>query len=214
MKKSEMAEIAANYHDRVGRARHAGDDGDHAGAIKYAASAWGLVDVMLKHARAESKEPDSIEAFDLVAEYAPPAMDFRALNELETFLAENKRLARFAGGQPTEALAAARMLMWDGHRLWSEIEREPGLLQSSLPGRLGKSAAHWAGIISAWHKMGLIEKKPDGSSFRLSLATRLGQLVTAKCPKCGRKEEAPKAMLLDQVHCPKCRTDVSFVILG
>jgi hypothetical protein len=213
MKKSEMAEMAANYHDRVTRARQAGEDGDYAGAIKRAASAWGLVDAMLKHDRSESRESESIEAFDLVAEYAPPAMDFRSLNDLETFLSENKRLARFADGQPTARLTKARALMWDAHRLWTEIERSPGLLQSSLPSRFGKPASHWTSIVAAWNKMRLVERQPDGSSFRLSLATRLGQLVSGKCPGCGHKEEVPKAMFLDKLKCPQCMARVLFVIL-
>jgi uncharacterized OB-fold protein len=47
-----------------------------------------------------------------------------------------------------------------------------------------------------------------------TLATRMGEVVAGKCPSCGKIERAPKAMLIEQMKCPDCHVDVSFVLVG
>lgn len=214
MKKSEVQAVVEAHRATIYRARSARQGGDYAGAIREATSAWDSVDVVVKYERAQDREPNHVPAFEIVTDCAPPMMDFRSLNRLADFLAANKRLARLSDGRPLKVLEAARAKLWDCHKLWTEIEREPGLLQSSLSVRLGGAARHWAEVLSVWNSMGLTHVVPDGSSLRVSLATRLGGLVPGKCPACGRVEEAPKAMLLDALGCPGCGNNVSFVIVG
>lgn len=213
MKKAEIEAAVESYKAGMIRALEARASGNFAGAVRESMSVWEFIDAKLKHERQQSREPNRVAALDIVAECAPAAMDYRSLQSMEEFLEQNKRLAKLADGRPHELLVEARARLWDCHRLWSEIEREPNLLQSSLVDRLGKTAAHWRGIVSDWETMGLLRREPEGSSFRLSLATRLGAIMPGKCPNCGRVEECPKGMLLDTLTCPECDASVSFVIM-
>jgi endogenous inhibitor of DNA gyrase (YacG/DUF329 family) len=42
----------------------------------------------------------------------------------------------------------------------------------------------------------------------------MGQVISAKCPACGEVAEAPKAMFLEPMTCPRCNSDQAFVFLG
>ena len=69
--------------------------------------------------------------------------------------------------------------------------------------------------MEAWEKMGLVERTPEpqGNSYRVALATRMGQVISAKCPSCGEIAQAPKAMFLEPTPCPHCNSAESFVFL-
>lgn len=213
MKKSEMEQSFAEYHARVSTARSSLGRGEYRAALDAAVSAWERVDGMMQHARKYgSGDVDGVEAFDLALEYAPLLLDRQLLAKLETFLEANRQIVRRTSDIKTD-LANARGHMWDNHRLWSYLEGHPGVRQDGLAKELGGEQEYWRTVVHGWNRMGLVRRVREGSTYRLWLVTRLGALICGKCSACGFTAEAPKAMLLEEMACPKCRKNVSFVLL-
>ncbi len=102
--------------------------------------------------------------------------------------------------------------MWDAHRMWNHLEGHPQTRQDELGRVLGGGQTQWRSTAEAWEKMGLLHRTPEGASYRLALSTRLGEVISAKCPSCGTVAEGPKAMFFEELPCPECHAAVSFVI--
>jgi hypothetical protein len=113
-----------------------------------------------------------------------------------------------------DKLAEARTRLWNTHRLWTHLERNPNTRQDQLRQILDGDQDEWRSTVQAWARMGLVRRTPEGGSYRVALSTRMGQVVPAKCPFCGRVAEAPKAMFLETTKCPKCRKPVAYVLLA
>jgi hypothetical protein len=184
-------------------------------AVQNALGAWDHIDGMMQYDRKyENASFNTIPAVDLVLHYAPLLLDFRPLDWLEALLKERRRIERDTTADIGDQLAQARARMRNAHRLWDYIEHHPDARQAELRAALGGQQHEWVDIVTAWEKMGLLRRMPDGSTSRLALSTRMGELVSAKCPDCGKFTQGPKAMFLDEVPCPHCRKRTLFVLLA
>jgi hypothetical protein len=169
---------------------------------------------MLPYAsRYEDREFSSISAIDLVLKYAPLLLDLRALDAVEQLLDDCRRIHRKSSEDLPAKVVTARESTRNNHRLWGHIERDGEILQDELQQALGGREEEWRAVLHAWTKMGLL-RRTAGAPYRVSLATRMGQIVRAKCSSCGHIDEAPKSMFLEKISCPKCRSAVPFVLLA
>ena len=214
MKKEEMEDHRARYAEAMGNARAALQKGLHRSAVETALSAWDYIDGMMQCERKSgTKEFNSIEAIDLVLKYAPLLFDLSLLDRLESLLKTHRRIDKNTAASLPDKLAQARALMWAAHRLWDYLEEHPNAKQDELRQTLGGAQDQWRLIAETWEQMGLVNRAPEGRSYRLALSTRMGELVPGKCPSCGTIAEAPKAMFLEEFACAACEATVSFVIL-
>ncbi len=212
MKKAELEAAAAAYEQGVRSAHEYQRSGLYKLALEAAVGTWEHVDGMLQfESRFEKKETQSIAAIDLVLLYAPLLLDHKMLSSLEDFCKKCRRIIKNEAFDVTNRVNEARQYMRENHRLWSHLSEAGESLQSDLRKVLGGDQDRWRAVAEAWEKMGLIRRTPQQNSYMLRLATSMGQVVPAKCPKCGRREQAPKAMFLDKVKCPKCRARDLFV---
>lgn len=215
MKKADMEGHRAEYQSLMVKAWSAEREGLYRTAVELALSSLNHIDGMMQYERRyESKEFDSIQGIDMILKYAPLLLDFNSLDTLETLLKNYRRIDKNTSESLADKLAKARVLMWDTHRLWDHLERNPETRQDGLRRVLGGDQDQWRSVANAWEKMGLLRRTPEGGSYRLALSTRMGELVSAKCPSCGGVVNAPKAMFLEKLACPECRTTVLFVILS
>lgn len=215
MKKSEMELHSRLYHEKLRGAATAESAGMYRAALDAAVAAWQHIDGMMQYERKyEGKEFTSIPAIDLALKYAPLLLDMRRLDALDDLLGEYKRIDRHASDDIQSKVEQARARVWENHRLWSYIEHHPGAPQEGLQGELGGIQSYWRSVAEAWSRMGLLARTAAGRSYTLSLATRMGEVVPAKCPACGHVAESPKGMFLEQLTCPECRASVVFVLLA
>jgi len=214
MKKAEMEAHRDAYERLMNQARAAQRSGLYRKAIELALSSWDHIDGMMQYERRYSeKEFASIEAIDLVLKYAPLLFDFPSLDALEALLKERKRIERDTTEDLGANLADARALMWDAHRMWEQIEQNPGFRQDELRRTLDGEQETWRSIAEAWEKMGLLGRTPESGSYCLALSTRLGEIVPAKCSACGAIGRGPKAMFLEDTTCAACGTRVPFTLM-
>ena len=215
MKKAEKEYHRTAYRSLIAKARSAERHGLYRETVDLALSSWDHIDGMMQYERKyEDKEFSSIQGIDLVMEYAPLLFDFSSLDTLETLLKNYRRIDKNTSESLADKLAKARVLMWNAHRLWDHLERHPETRQNKLSRILGGDHDQWQAVVTVWDKMGLLRRTSKGISNRLSLSTRMGKVVSAKCPSCGGVVDAPKSMFLEKLACPECRETVLFVILS
>jgi hypothetical protein len=215
MTKVEMEHHQKQYQSLMADARSAEQAGLYRIAIEKALASWEHIDGMMQYERRyESKEFRSVPAIDLTLRYAPLLLDFASLDALEGLLKDCRRIEKNTSDSLVDKLAAARALMREAHRLWDHLEWNPRSRQDELRRLLGGDQEQWRGIAEAWDKMGLLRRESEGGTYRLSLSTRMGEVVLAKCPGCGNIVEAPKAMCLEDMVCPECEATTLFVILS
>ena len=215
MKKAEMEHHHQQYQSLMADARAAEQAGMYRIAIEKALASWDHIDGMMQYERRyESKEFRSVPAIDMTLRYAPLLLDIASLDALEGMLKDCRRIEKNTSDGLGDKLAAARSFLREAHRLWDHLEWNPRSRQDKLRQLLGGDQNQWRGIAEAWDKMGLLRREPEGATYRLSLSTRMGEVVAAKCPGCGNVVEAPKAMCFEEMACPECDATVLFVILS
>ena len=215
MSKAEMEEHDRHYHALMTLAEAALRQGMIHRAVQDALAAWEHIDGMMQHDRKyENASFDTIPAVDLVLRYAPLLLDFRQLDRLEALLKECRRIERDTTADVADQLAQARARMWNAHALWDYIEHHPNVRQAELGSALGRQQQEWADIVTAWEKMRLLRRKPVGGTYTLAFRTRMGELVSAKCPECGNLTQAPKGMFLEEMPCPQCKRRAMFVLIA
>lgn len=215
MKKAEMEHHQERYQSLMSDARAAEQAGLYRIAIEKALASWEHIDGMMQYERRYgSKEFRSIPAIDLTLKYAPLLLDFTSLDALEGLLKDRRRIEKNTSDSLGEKLAAARTLMRDAHRLWDHLEWNPRSRQDGLRRVLGGDQDQWRSMAEAWEKMGLLRREPESGTYRLSLSTRMGEVVAGKCPACGSIVEVPKAVCLEKMACPECEATALFVILS
>ncbi len=214
MTKAEMEAHRTEYFALMGKARAAQQDGLYRKAIELALASYDHIDGMMQYERRyEEREFDSVESIDLILKYAPVLFDFPSLDALEDLLKTQRRIEKNTSDDLGERLSNARTLMWDAHRMWDHLEQHPEARQDDLRHALGGDQDRWRSVAERWAKMGLLHRTPEGNSYRLALCTRMGQVVSGKCFSCGAVAEAPKAMFMEELACPDCRTRGLFVII-
>jgi len=215
MKKSELEAHSTEYHARMDRARWLEREGLYSAAVECALSAWEYIDGMMQYERKYgNQEFTTIPAIELILDCSPLLLDFKSLDELERLLKEYRRIEKGTSVDLGEELTRARERLWKNHRLLNHLECNPDARQDRLASALGGEQDYWRLVAEEWEKMGLVSRRPDGGSYRLTLSTRLGEIISGKCPSCGQIAQAPKAMLFEELTCPACRTSVLFVLLS
>jgi hypothetical protein len=215
MKKAEMEDHSYAYHQLMRDARNAEASGMYREAMEAAVSAWPHIDGMMQfEQRYQDAEFSSIPAIDLALKYAPLLLDLKRLDEIEQLLMQYRRIQKNASADLGAKVGAARAQIWQNHRLWGHLEQNPDTLQEELHQILGGEQERWRTVAASWEKMGLLNRTPEGRSYRLSLSTRMGEVISGKCPRCGHVDQAPKAMFLEQISCPQCRSREVFVLLA
>jgi hypothetical protein len=193
MKKAEMEEHAGAYDALMASARLAESQGLYRVAVDAAIAAWEHIDGMMQYGiKYEKDEFTRISAIETVLKYAPLLFDFQNLDALEQLLETRKRIEKNTSVSVVDKLATARAQMWDNHRLWGYLEKHGEVRQDQLRELLGGNQDQWRWLAESWSRMGLVKRMPEGGSYRLSLSTRMGQVVSAKCPSCGKISEAPR----------------------
>ncbi|KKM23055.1 hypothetical protein LCGC14_1619070 [marine sediment metagenome] len=214
MTKADMESHRAEYVALMADARSAEREGLYTRSVELALRSWDHIDGMMQYERKHNKkEFASIQAVDMVLKYAPLVFDTHSLDKLEALLKARRRIDKNTSESLADKLSNARALMWEAHRLWDHVERNPGTRQDKLRRVLGGEQEQWRSFANTWEAMGLVSRTPEGGSYRLALSTRMGGVVSAKCPSCGSVANAPKGMFLEDTACPECRDTVLFVIL-
>ncbi len=215
MKKDELEHHQRQYQALMADAQAAEQAGLYRAVVEKALESWEHIDGMMQYERRyNKKEFASVPAIELTLKYAPLLLDFASLDRLESLLKDCRRIEKNTSHDLAAKLAAARALMWDAHSLWDHLERNPGLRQDELRKLLGGRQQRWSDMAETWEKMGLLRREPEAGTYRLTLSTRLGEIVSVKCPACGNIAEAPKAMCLEETPCPECQARVLFVVLS
>jgi hypothetical protein len=214
MKKDEMEMHFREYGAKIATAQTAEKHGLFRETIAAAASAWANIDGMLQYAsKYNNEEITDISAIDLVLKYAPLMLDNKTLNSLGELLRKSKRISRDDRNVLPETLEIARRKLRANHRLWTHIQMRGEVRQDDLGRQLGGEQDYWRWACESWERMRLLRRISDRNSYRISFATRMGQIFPAKCPKCGDIVKAPKAMFLEPTRCAKCHGNVEFVLL-
>jgi hypothetical protein len=215
MTKAEMEDHQHRYQSLLSEAQAADRAGFYCTVIEKAKASWKYIDGMMQYERRyENKEFGSIPTIDLALKYAPLLLDYISLNTLEELLKDCRRIENNTSESLGDKLSAARALMRDAHCLWDHLEHNPGFRQDELRRVIGGEPEQWRAIVEGWEKMALLRREPEGGTYRLALATRMDEVIPAKCPACGIIAEVPKAMCLDKTVCPECKNTVLFVILS
>lgn len=215
MKKAELEECHKQYRKLMKDAREAQNAGAFRDAVRKAIAAWPHIDGMMQYERKfNNTELPTVEAIELVLNYAPTVFDRESLDQLETLLKDQRRIEKNTSENLSDKLGKARALMWDAHRLWDYLESHPDANEADIKKVFQGGHAIRRALLSQWEAMGLLRRASDGSSQRFSLTTRMGQIIPAKCSSCGAVTEGPKAMFLEPVACPECRARVNFVLLA
>ncbi len=215
MKKAEMEAHRAKYNALIVRARAALREGRFHDAIEAAISTWDYIDGMMQYERRyQDREFTGIDSIDMALRYAPLVFDYESLNELDSLLKSKRRIDKNTSDDLVGKLAGARALMLEAHLIWDHLEKVPDARQDRIRKILGGNQDRWRSVVETWEKMGLVRRTPEGGSYRLSLVTRMDQVVRAKCPSCGAVAKAKKSRFLENQVCPQCRTTASFVILA
>ena len=213
MKKADMEAHQAQYKKLINKARTAEREGLYTQTVELALASWDYVDGMMLYERKyNNNDFSSIWGIDLILKYAPLLLDFPSLDKLEGLLKSCRRIEKNTSECLAEKLSEARSFLHTSHRLWNHIENNPETRQDQIRKKLGGQQKQWDSIAEKWEQMGLLQRTPENGSYRLSLSTRLGQLIVGKCSSCGEITEAPKAMLLEKVTCPQCNNTAWFVI--
>lgn len=215
MKKAEMEEHVEQYLNIMEKVSRMERLGLIQSAVKLAVSAWDHIDGMMQYEnRYADREFSTIPAIEIVLKYAPMLFEFEMLDHLETLLTQRRRIDNKTSTSLKDQLAIARDHLKDNHRLWNLIESQGPVKQRDLRQILGGQQDYWRSVCETWELMGMVRRVPDTGSYQVSHTTRMGEIITGKCPRCGSTAEAPKSMLLDPMTCPDCKQSVYFVFLS
>ena len=213
--KAELQFDASRYREAVVAMRKAHNEGRYLEAIEIAMNACDYVDGMMQFERRfeDRTERKSVETIHYVLQYAPLVFDRSSLETLDEVLKSQKRIDKNTTADLADDLKSANALMWDAHRMWTELEQAADLPQDKLRSSLGGEQERWREIAESWYGMGLIHRMPERGSYRISLATRIATEIRGKCPACGATGRAAMGHFLEEITCPRCKATSTFVML-
>lgn len=214
-RKADLESDCILHSELMTQVRQARKEGDFLKAVEMSVSAWEYVDGMMQYERryGGKTEYKSIDSIDFVLRFAPLIFEFKSLEQLAVLLKSQRRIDKNTCTDLAEQLDAAKSLMWDAHRMWRHLELHDQARQDELRSHLGGDQDRWRWIAGTWEEMGLIKRTPCGGSYQLAFSSRLEEKVRGKCPSCGATGSGVKTRLLEEITCPKCKTNVHFVFL-
>lgn len=215
MKKVEMEEHNRQYLRAVQEVSSMVREGCVRDAIDRAKASWQHIDGMLQFEKKYAEgDRTTVKTIDICMAYAPMLFDSQTLDEVGSLLKDCRRIEKNTSVDLSDTLSESKEIMWIAHRLWEQMEQSGNVDPETLTKTLGVKKKRWARIIDAWEKMGLVRRfVTDGHDF-LALATQLGEVVPGKCPQCGERAQAPKAMFFEELTCSSCDNKDLFVILA
>lgn len=164
MTKAELDGHRVQYHVEMTQARAAEQSGMYREAVAIAVSCLQYVDGMMQYERKyEDAQFSSIDAIDLVLQYAPILFDMESLDKLESLLKTQRRIAKNISGDLFEKVANARANTWVAHRTWNRFEEAS--TRHIPPGTATTNADEGdesAAVIELWEKMGVVAWHSDG----------------------------------------------------
>ena len=92
------------------------------------------------------------------------------------------------------------------HVLWNHLKKQPETLQRDIFTALGVVREDAVNIVELWEKLGILDRQPEGRSYRLCFRTRLDTEVAGVCQNCGVRGKGRKELFLKPVTCQKCGT--------
>ena len=214
--KAELEYDCRRHQDLMSQVRRVRKEGDFPRAVALAVSAWDHVDGMMQYERRYGGQAElkSVDSIDFVLRHAPLLFEHQCLNTLAALLKSQRRIDKNTSADLAEHLDEARGLMWDAHRLWRHLEQHGEVRQEQIRTALGGDQDRWRWIAETWEEMGVIQRTPQGGSYLLAFSTRLDEKVRGKCPACGATGSGAKFRLLDEITCPRCKSQVHFVLLA
>ena len=211
---AEMELHHAAYDSLVEQAQSALREKRYYEAVQLAISAGEHIDGMIQYeTKRVSAQISRIYGMEIVLRYAPLLLDLRSLDQLGQLLAQCRRIEKNVSTDYKQALAGARIRLWQCHRLWDLLETTSESRQDEVRQLLGGDQEEWRRIAGEWETMGLLRRSRDGGTCRLSLMTMMDEPVKAKCPSCGALAEGAKVQFLERICCSTCREPVLFVML-
>jgi ribosomal protein S27AE len=166
----------------------------------------------LRHlGKAGHKSEIDAEGIHLVLKYAPLLFEHSALDRLENFLKGKRRILQAASSELAADIEEARARMWRAHAIWDQLERQEKCKLNTLRLAFSGTDEQWTTIIRTWELMGVVASFSTNGIAFLKLATRMDELVVARCPNCGVNARLAKSVLLSAVQCGKCRKSEMFV---
>ncbi|HUE15630.1 MAG TPA: hypothetical protein VMR25_15795 [Planctomycetaceae bacterium] len=215
MKKADLETHHNAYHVLIHKALSAQKTGLYREAIAFAVSSWNHIDGMTQYQQKYAgQEVTSIQGIDFVLQYAPLMLDFESLDQLETVLRTQRRIAKQTGIDWEHRLDRAKHLMWDACRFWDYLEQHTTVAAQDLSDVHGSERKQWNRIADEWSEMGIVHRISSGKTHGWSLVTHMERPILAKCPRCAAVIKAAKSKCLDDLHCPKCRQKSVFVWLA
>jgi hypothetical protein len=212
--KAELESDWNQYHRLQQLAKETIAAGRYADAIRLAVDAWPFIDGMMQFGRRfKSIEFETVDAIELVLNYAPALFDIDALDRLEELLTRQKRIDRLAAEDLAQRLLEARAALQCAYRLWSAIEDHGTLNRSAFLAIWTASEKQLHAVADAWVRMNVITLVGNSESSGLSFTTRMDLTTHGKCETCGAVAKAPKAKFLEEQKCPRCNKISGFVIL-
>ena len=211
MVKAEMQAHRASYYELLGKAQDTLLEGLVPEAVAYAVRSLVYVDGMMQFERKyEERQFASIDAIDLILSHAPFIFDLPSINQVAALLKSQRRIEKNTSVDFKAALAESLGFMWCAYHLWNYLERNGACDDENLSRVLGGTDEQRRAVVEACIAIGTISRSGD-SPHRLRLTTRIDDKVHGKCPNCGASGKSAKSNFLEEHHCPRCKSLVSFV---
>jgi hypothetical protein len=211
-------ELRADRNRHVGlmrKVRAAHCDGRFQEAVELAVKALNNVDGMMQYESrfGDRSEYSSVDSIDYILRYAPLLFDLNSLERVAVVLKSQRRIDKNTTTDLATRLEVAESQMWEAHRLWDDLEEHGEVRQDELRQRLGGDQDEWRRMAETWEQMGVVQRTPDGGSYRVTITTCLGDTIRGKCPSCGVTGKATRERFLEEIKCPKCQATVHFVFV-
>jgi len=214
LKKAEMEDHAWQYASLLEKAKSAILQGLTRQAVDLAFKSLPYIDGMMQYGKRYcSTSFETVEAIEIILEFAPLLLDFKSLELLRSLLNDKRRIERDTSVDIGEKLEKAVAQLKQVHAVLDRLEQKGAVEVLDLRSMFGKNWRQAENIQSNLLRMGLLKKVETGGKTILSLSTRLGQIVRAKCPECGEVADGPKGIFLEESACPRCAKSVLFVLL-
>ncbi len=212
--KADLQKDRDNYYQHLTESRAAHAAGDCLRSLDCAARCLDYIDGMMRYERKyEDKEFLSIEAIDVILNEAPFFLHYQLLDRVEEILESKRLIEKHTSADLDQLLSEARQVMQNAYRLWDHVERNPGVRQDLLEETLGWTQDAWQRLSLRWSELELLERTPEGETYRLHIRDPFRESTLAKCPTCGVVAKATKHVFLQERTCPKCKRQVLFVLV-
>ena len=140
-----------------------------------------------------------------ICKYAPPLFEHAAIESLADFVSSTRTLASSEKGH-TSSIEAARKREQLAHAIWNCLEKQPGALQSDIYTTLGVTREDAVEIIELWQELGVIDRQPEGRSYRIYFSTQFDTETEGLCPNCGVRGKGRKELFFKALTCQRCGT--------